>query len=212
MNILFEDKHIIVCIKPVGILSQSDESGDESMVSLLTSEKQLPYIGVLHRLDRNVGGVMVYAKTKLAAARLSADIADKERFHKYYYAIVHGCPGSESGELRDLLFKDSSVNKSYVVDKPRKGVKEAVLWYEVLKKGENMSLLKIKLGTGRTHQIRVQFSSRGMPLAGDKKYGARDGIHGIGLFSHRIDLVHPATGEAMSFEALPDMNEAPWCL
>ncbi len=210
MNILFEDKHIVVLIKPVGVLSQSDESGDESVVSKLFEEKKLPYVGVIHRLDRNVGGVMIYAKTKRAAAKLSSDVAAHDRFRKYYYAVVHGCPKESVGEMRDLLFKDSSINKSYVVEKMRKGVKEAVLSYELLKTSGDMSLVRVKLGTGRTHQIRVQFSSRAMPLAGDKKYGARDSYHSIGLFSHRLEFYHPITEEQMIFEAIPDMNEEPW--
>ena len=209
IEILHEDKDIIVCIKPVGISSQENDDGSESMVSLLkehlSKEQKAPYIAVLHRLDVGVGGVMVYAKTKNAAAKLSAQIADKDLFKKQYLAAVCGKPEEKSGEYTDLLFKDTHLSKSFVVDKERKGVKKATLLYELLEynEKENLSLVRITLVTGRTHQIRVQFSSRKMPLSGDRKYGAKDGRHKIGLFSHSISFVHPTTGKQLSFSAFP---------
>ena len=206
MEILFCDEHIIACVKPRGALSQADANGRDNMISMLEAQfggKVFP----LHRLDREVGGVMVYARTKAAAARLSCDIAEGT-FKKEYIALVHGVPENESGEMCDLLFKDSSKNKSFVVKRERKGVKKAKLEYELLNTAntENgpLSVVRILLHTGRTHQIRVQFSSRKIPLAGDKKYGARDDFENLGLWSYRISLRHPATGELVTFYEEPD--------
>ncbi len=205
MEIIFEDKSIIVCLKAVGILSQSDSLGKENMISLL-EEHTGDIVYPIHRLDRGVGGVMVYAKTKSAAARLSQDIAE-HRFKKEYIALVHGCPIPIEGEMQDLLFKDSKKNKSYVVKRLRKGVKEALLEYKVINSAETdneiYSVVEILLHTGRTHQIRVQFSSRGMPLVGDKKYGASDNFENIGLWSYRLSFKHPTTKEMLSFEMKP---------
>lgn len=207
MKILFEDKDIIVCIKPVGILSQADSGGGDSMISRLSS-----YTGnvvyPLHRLDKEVGGVMVFAKTKKAASVLSRAIANKN-FKKEYIACVHGEPTETKGEMRDLLFKDTRKNKSFVVKRERKGVKEALLEYEVIKtfkrEDESYSVVKILLHTGRTHQIRVQFASRKMPLAGDKKYGAKDVFKNIALWSFCIGFNHPESGETMKFSAEPEI-------
>lgn len=201
MTVLYNDKDIVVCIKPVGVISQSDSGGGEDMIKLLREELKSE-IFPLHRLDREVGGVMVYAKTKFAAAQLSKDIAE-QKFIKEYFALVHGIPSCESGEMRDLLFKDSRKNKSFVVDRVRKGVKEALLEYELHSKlqinGAKCSFIRIRLHTGRTHQIRVQFASRGMSLVGDRKYGASDSISKIGLLSYRISFRHPATKKEMVF-------------
>lgn len=205
MKLLFEDNEIIVCIKPVGLLSQADSGGGKSMISLL-EEHTGGTVFPLHRLDREVGGVMVYAKTKTAAARLSADIAS-HAFKKEYMALVHGVPETVKGEMRDLLFRDSRKNKSYIVKRSRKGVKEALLEYEVIKKrdidGEAFSVVKILLHTGRTHQIRVQFASRKMPLAGDRRYGGHDGFKTVGLWSYSLQFNHPVSGEAMVFTSHP---------
>lgn len=198
MKILYADEHIVVCIKPVGILSQADSAGNESMITLL-SELFNCEIYPLHRLDKSVSGVMVYAKTKLAAATLSRDIAE-HRFKKEYLAFVHGTPNN-AGEMHDLLFKDSRKNKSYVVDRKRKGVKEASLEYKLVKSDGQKSLVKILLHTGRTHQIRVQFASRKMSLLGDKKYGATDDFKNIALLSYRLIFTHPKTKEVMIFKA-----------
>ena len=199
MNILFEDHNIIVCQKPVGVLSQSDDAGRESMITLLEQHTGAS-IFPLHRLDREVGGVMVYAKTKRAAAELSRDIAD-HRFEKEYLALVHGTPSAPSGEMRDLLFKDSRKNKSFVVDRMRKGVKSAKLEYERIKTNTEKSLVRVLLHTGRTHQIRVQFASRKMPLLGDKKYGGDNVYSNIALLSYRLTFNHPKTKEKMVFTA-----------
>lgn len=201
MEILYEDKHIVVAIKPLGILSQADSGGKESMVSVL-SDMCKSNIYPLHRLDRDVSGVMVYAKTKFAAQKLSADIAEK-RFLKVYVATVHGVPKEQSGTMQDLLFHDSRKNKTYVVKRERKGVKEALLEYTVIKTVQNedvtLTTARVVLHTGRTHQIRVQFASRGMSLVGDRKYGARDDAESIALYSHEIGFYHPETNEYLSF-------------
>ncbi len=201
MEILFEDKDILVCIKPQGIVSQSDEKS-ESMISVL-EEHTGGTVYPLHRLDREVGGVMVYAKSHFAAATLSKDIAE-HNFKKEYMALVHGKPESDKGEMRDLLFKDSRKNKSYVVKRMRKGVKEALLEYEVLNSKDGLSLVRVLLHTGRTHQIRVQFASRKMSLVGDRKYGADDDFKNIGLWSYRITFNHPKTKQTLVFEKMPD--------
>ena len=205
MKILFEDKYIIVCLKPVGIISQEDSQGAESMISKLRDHTN-GEIFPLHRLDRDVGGVMVFAKHKKAAAVLSGDIAE-HKFKKEYMAIVHGKPEENQGQMRDLLFKDSRKNKSFVVNRMRKGVKEALLDYSVtdsfVRDGEEYSLVKILLHTGRTHQIRVQFSSRKMPLAGDRKYGGNDNFKNIALWSYSITFNHPKTHEEMNFTHEP---------
>ncbi len=202
MEILFEDKSIIVCVKPVGVMSQNDNATSKNMVSIL-SEHCGCEVYPLHRLDRDVGGVMVYAKTKSAASILSRDIAER-RLKKEYIALVHGIPIPKKGEMRDLLFKDSKRNKSFVVDRVRRGVKEALLEYDTLGSKDGMTAVQVLLQTGRTHQIRVQFASRKMPLAGDRKYGGRDDFKEIGLFSFRLTFTHPETRERLIFERQPD--------
>lgn len=208
MEILYEDSSVIVVIKPQGILSQSDKKGGESMVTIL-SEHTGGEIYPVHRLDKETGGVMVYAKTKKAAAKLSGDISE-HRFYKEYLALVHGVPEENSGTLCDLLFHDRAKNKSYVAKRERKGVKKAELYYEVLetkeKDGENYSLLRVVLHTGRTHQIRVQFSHRKMPLSGDRKYGAQDGCKNLGLLAAKLKFFHPETGEILEFAAETDFK------
>ena len=203
MEILYEDSSVIAVIKPRGVLSQFDKNGGESMVTKL-SEHTGGEIYPLHRLDKETGGVMVYAKTQKAAAKLSRDISE-HRFYKEYLALVHGVPEKNSGTLCDLLFHDKAKNKSYVVKRERKGVKKAVLEYKLLetkeKDGEKYSLLRVVLHTGRTHQIRVQLSHRKMPLAGDRKYGAQDGCKNLGLWAQRLKFIHPETGEEMEFTA-----------
>ena len=192
MEILYSDKSIAVCIKPVGLDSEAE-------VPAALKEQLGGEIFPIHRLDKNVGGVMVYARTKQAAAALSKAVQEGTMV-KEYVAMVHGTP-PETGDWSDLLFKDSSKNKVFVVKKERKGVKKARLEFTTLHAGEE-SLVRIRLHTGRSHQIRVQFSSRGFPLVGDHKYGSRDDKKDPMLFSCCITF--PWKGEEKRFEALPD--------
>lgn len=206
MEILFKDEHIVVCIKPSGVLSAKDASGKPNMTDLLAEELKCETVYPIHRLDREVSGVMVFALTASAAARLSADAADHTRFVKEYMAVVSGCPEQPTGVFEDLLFKDSSKNKSYVVKKLRRGVKKAKLSYEVIESLGYKSLVKVKLFTGRTHQIRVQFASRKMPIVGDRKYGGVSKDNGIDLYSVRISFFHPETNQYLTFESIPEFS------
>ena len=192
MDILYSDKHIAVIIKPVGLDSETEVPA--ALKETLGGEG-FP----IHRLDKNVGGVMIYARTKQAAAALSKALQEGTMV-KEYVAMVHGNP-PESGDWTDLLFKDSSKNKVFVVKKERNGVKKARLEFKTLTAGED-SLVRIRLHTGRSHQIRVQFSSRGFPLVGDHKYGSRDEKTAPMLFSCCITF--PWQRETKRFEALPD--------
>ncbi len=192
MTILYHDNSIAVCIKPVGLDSEKE------MPQALRVELSGEFYPI-HRLDKNVSGVMVYARTKAAAAELSAAIQNGEMV-KEYLALVHGTP-PESGDWTDLLWKDSRKNKVFVVKSQRAGVKKARLEYKLLRAGER-SLVHIRLHTGRSHQIRVQFASRGYPLVGDHKYGSRAAETEPFLYSHRITFPHK--GETVSFESRPD--------
>lgn len=201
--ILHEDRDIVVCVKPVGTLSEKG-----GMPEILAQSCAAKEIYTVHRLDRAVGGVMVYAKTAAAAAKLSAAMGAGD-FKKQYQAVVHGRPAEDSGVMRDMLFKDSAKNKSYVVKRMRKGVKEAELEYSVIESRADMSLVKITLHTGRSHQIRVQFSSRKMPLVGDVKYGSSRKDCNIALWSASLAFTHPKSGERMCFSANPP-EVYPW--
>lgn len=207
MQILFEDKDLVVCIKPTGVLSQLGREGERNMLSMLKEQIDSEFYPV-HRLDKNVGGVMVYAKNSRSAAALSKQIAD-HNFVKEYYAVIHGEPEQKSAVLEDLLFKDSQKNKVFVVKRMRKGVKPAKLEYNAERvaeiENEKITLVHIRLYTGRTHQIRVQFASRKHPLVGDSRYGAKDGRKDIALWSHKISFTHPASGLKLEYSApLPD--------
>ena len=198
INILHHDKDIVVCVKPIGISSENTEKGD-GLPDLLMEQLGEKYIATLHRLDVGVGGIMAYALNQKSAAFLSKEISEG-RFDKRYFARVYGCPEEKEGIYEDLLFKDSGKNKSFVVKKERRGVKKAKLSYNVLEKGESTSLVDILLFTGRSHQIRVQFSSRNMPLIGDGKYGAKDNEKNIALMCHGLEFSHPKTKEKMKFD------------
>lgn len=209
MKILFEDKFLAVCFKPAGVLSQSGEG--RNMISLLNEhfeqggEKAQAF--PVHRLDRETAGIMVYAKDAKSAAALSRQ-AEQNQIRKRYYAVVKGIPQEKNGILKDLLFRDKQKNKTFVVKRERKGVREASLEYEVIGENEGLSLLDILLHTGRTHQIRVQFSSRKMPLYGDGRYGGGGG--GLALFAHTLEFAHPVSGEKMAFSLKPDADTEPW--
>ncbi|MBO5857806.1 MAG: RluA family pseudouridine synthase [Clostridia bacterium] len=209
MKILFEDNDIIVLVKPVGVPSEDTKNGEKGILNLLKTENNLTDVFLLHRLDRNVGGVMVFAKNKKSAACISKQIQENT-FKKTYLAVTDGVIEEKQGIYKDLLFKDSSKNRSFVVNRMRKGVKEASLEYEVLSEIENKTLVKVTLHTGRTHQIRVQFSSRKTPLCGDVKYGSKDKQSDIALFSHSITFTHPVTNEFFTFTGYPNKINYPW--
>ena len=192
MELLFSDKNIVVCVKPVGLDSELE-------VPAALKESLGGEIFPIHRLDKNVGGIMVYARTKQAAASLSKAVQEGSMV-KEYVALVHGTP-PESGDWEALLWKAGKKNKGFVVKRVRGGVKKARLEFHLLSAGET-SLVHIRLHTGRSHQIRVQFSSRGFPLVGDHKYGARDTSPAPMLFSCRISF--PYRGETRVFEKMPE--------
>lgn len=217
MKVLYEDNHIIVVEKMPNVPSQADKTGDEDMLTIIKSylkEKYNKpgnvYLGLVHRLDRPVGGVMVFAKTSKAASRLSEEIRNKT-FKKTYLAIVNGKMESESGEYVDYLWKVEKQNTSYVVKEGKKNSKLAKLNYEVIayNEKENVSLVKINLQTGRHHQIRVQFSSRMHALYGDSKYHGRGAGSGICLWAYKIKFVHPVKKEEIEFEDFPP-KEGMW--
>ena len=192
MDILYSDHNIAVIIKPVGL--DSEQEIPAAITQALGGE-----VFPIHRLDKNVGGVMVYARTKTAAASLSKAVQEGLMI-KEYVALVHGIP-PEAGDWEDFLFKDSRKNKVFVVKRERKGVKKARLEFKRLSEGEN-SLVHVRLHTGRSHQIRVQFASRGFPLVGDHKYGSRDEATAPKLFSCR--LTFPYRGSTVVYDALPE--------
>lgn len=202
MEIIYDDKFICVCVKDAGVLSENG-----GMPELLKEKLGIKELFCVHRLDRDVGGVMVYAKTSEAAAKLSAMIAER-RFRKEYLAVVEGLP-EKCGEMRDLLFHDAAKNKTYVVNRLRRGVKEAVLEYETLDRADGLSLVRILLHTGRSHQIRVQFASRKMPLCGDGKYGSFHRELPLSLWAFSLSFPHPKTGKILHFSMLPPCS-APW--
>lgn len=219
MKILYEDKYLLVCEKPVGVESQRSSRGGEDMLTLLEkyrAEKgEEAFVGLVHRLDTATGGAMIYSKRQDMTGKLSALVQSAE-YKKTYLAVVHGEPEEKAGEMRDLLFHDKIKNKSYVTDKKRTGVKEAILIYRVLstvtrEDGNKYSLVEIELVTGRTHQIRVQFASRKMPLVGDGKYGSRDNKASMALWSHKVEFTHPQSKKQVAAESdAPDSY--PWDL
>ena len=209
IEMLFEDAHILVCRKPAGIATQSARAGQQDIVSLIKNErakkKEEPYVGLVHRLDQPVEGVMVFAKTPQAAAKLSKQVADRG-MDKYYLAVVEG-QLEKDGVLENYLVKDGRTNLSRVAAGPEeKDAKKAKLSYQVLNydRDRDLSLIKIKLDTGRHHQIRVQMAAAGHPLVGDQKYNPNPAGGNVALCSHRIGFTHPATGKQMEYEILPE--------
>jgi len=217
VHILFEDNHILVVEKPVNIPSQEDATGDPDMLTLLKEDIKIRYnkpgnvyLGLVHRLDRPVGGAMVFAKTSKAASRLSENVRNRS-LHKQYLAVVHGTPSSLSGKLIHHLLKDVRTNTVSVVAKGTRDAKEAILEYEVLRTIDQMSLVRITLHTGRPHQIRVQMNAIGCPLIGDQKYGAHLNKPGqqIALWSYELGFPHPVTKEPLLFHSSPP-DVFPW--
>ena len=213
LNVLYEDNHVIVVEKPVNIPSQGDKTGDVDMLSIvkhyLKEKYQKPgevYLGLIHRLDRPVGGVMVFAKTSKAAARLSEQVRTKQ-FEKQYLVVVDGKMQQEKGILEDYLLKNERNNISKVVKEGTKNAKLASLDYEVLKYAEDiqLSVVKVNLHTGRHHQIRVQFASRGHSLYADQKYGTRGRGKQIALWAYKLSFYHPITKQKLTFQVLPKM-------
>ena len=204
IQILYQDSDIIVCLKPTGVISQ--EGGNNSMPEILRKQLNVTYVGVVHRLDKEVGGIMVFALHPAAAASLSRSVQE-HALEKRYFAVVCGNPENDTGLLEDLLYHDKSRNKTYVVTRKRSGVKPARLEYRVEEQAEDNCLVDVLLHTGRTHQIRVQFASRQLPLYGDRKYGGCAGS--FGLWSYQLAFPHPVTGERLMFSQLPP-DEKPW--
>ena len=206
MTIVYQDERIVVAVKPNGVLSTDEPGG---MPSLLRQALNTDCIRTVHRLDAQTGGVMVFARSRMAASLLSQQVRERQ-FSKCYLAAVHGTPQPQSGEMRDLLGRDSVRRVTYVADTPSADTREAVLTYETLDTADGLSLVRVQLHTGRTHQIRVQFTSRGLPLAGDRKYGIpEDGIVPLALWAYRLSFAHPQTGQEMSFTCPPPETE-PW--
>ena len=217
LKIIFEDNHLLVVEKPVNIPSQQDESGDPDMLTLLKEDIKQRYnkpgnvfLGLVHRLDRPVGGVMVFARTSKAASRLSEQVRSRT-FKKNYLAVIHGFMDKQEGTLKNYLLKDNDKNIVKAVDENAEGSKLAVLDYMVVSSCQNLSLVKINLHTGRSHQIRVQFAETGHSLFGDRKYGSKLSKDGqqLALWSHELVIEHPTLKTELKFESSPP-DVVPW--
>ena len=207
MQIVYQDKDIVLAIKPPRVLS-TDEPGGMPELGRQALDQPDGDVRTVHRLDRVVSGLMVLARNASAASELSRQIRDGE-FEKEYLAVVHGCPSPPEGRMINLLLRDKRECKTYIVKEKAKGVQEAILDYRVIKSVDGMSKVSIQLVTGRTHQIRAQFSGREMPLFGDRKYSLLEDDCEIALWSHRLAFCHPVTGERMEFVVEPP-REYPW--
>jgi len=201
LDFLYLDEHIAVCVKPARVLSTDEPGGMPELVRNALGEPDAD-VRTVHRLDRVVSGLMVLARSAAAASGLSRQIRD-DQFGKEYLAVIHGCPDSPAGRLTDLLLRNKQERKTYIVREPAKGVQEAILDYQVLNATDELSRVRIQLITGRTHQIRAQFSGRGMPLVGDRKYSLLEDPCEIALWSYRLSFSHPVTGQAMEFTLEP---------
>ena len=209
MEIVYQDKRILLAIKPAGVLSTDEPGGMPELIRIFLGN-ETACVRPVHRLDRVVSGLMLFARSHESSRRLSMQVQNRE-MHKEYLAVIHGVPEKQKGELCDLLLRNPREKKTYVVQENGKNVQEARLSYECLSSTEGLSLLRIQLHTGRTHQIRAQFSHRGLPLLGDKKYGIPDGAETIALWSHSLSFHHPETGENMTIRVLPP-ESYPWSL
>lgn len=218
-KIIYEDNHLLVVEKPVNLLTQSDNTGDSDLLTLLKDDLKVRYdkpgnvyLGLVHRLDRPVGGVMVFAKTSKAASRLSAQIREG-KFGKDYLAVAYGSFNNKQGRLHHYLYKDHRQNLVKVVPESTPDAKEAWLDYSVVGEREGLSLLQIALGTGRSHQIRVQLAACGHPLYGDQKYACQFSRVGqqLALYSFRLRLEHPVSKENLEFKTIPPPTY-PWII
>ena len=207
MEIIYKDKDIVVCVKPPRVLSTDEPGGMPVLVRMALGDEKAD-VRTVHRLDRVVSGLMVLARSAAAASELSRQIRE-DSFEKEYLAVVHGCPEKSTGTLTDLLLRNKQERKTYVVDHLEKGVQEAILDYQVLNKAEDMARVRIQLRTGRTHQIRAQFSSREMPLVGDRKYSHHEDDCEIALWSYRLAFTHPTTAQRLEFIKEPP-KDYPW--
>ena len=207
MEILYSDPHILVCIKPPRVLSTDEPGGLPELVREALGDPKAD-VRTVHRLDRVVSGLMVLARNPRAASELSRQIRE-DQFEKEYLAVLHGIPQEPEGTLVDLLLRNKAERKTYVVQEPGKGVQEAVLDYWTLNTTQDLSRVRIRLRTGRTHQIRAQFSSRDLPLVGDRKYSLNEDPCEIALWSAKIGFTHPATGKWMEFTHQPP-EVYPW--
>lgn len=207
MELIYADKDIVVCIKPARVLSTDEPGGLPELVREALGDPKAD-VRTVHRLDRVVSGLMVLARNAGAASELSRQIREDE-FEKEYLAVLHGHPEQNAAILRDLLGRDKARRMTYVADTLGKGIQEAVLDYRVLGCSETFSKVQIHLHTGRTHQIRVQFASRELPLVGERKYSTREDPCEIALWSHKIGFRHPSTGEKMEFSQEPP-QVYPW--
>ena len=199
MELIYQDKDIVVCIKPAGVKSTDEPGGLPELVRQALGDDN---VRTVHRLDQAVSGLMVLARRAKAASELSRQIREGE-FEKEYLAVIHGVPAQTEDTLRDLLFRDKARRMTLVAQEMDKGVQEAVLDYRVVSRGEAMTRVRIRLHTGRTHQNRVQFSSRGMPLVGERKYSQLEDGCNIALWSYRLAFAHPYTGAKMEFTQEP---------
>ena len=197
MELIYQDADIVVCIKPARVLSTDEPGGLPELVRQELGDPKAD-VRTVHRLDRVVSGLMVLARNAKAASELSRQIREDD-FQKEYLAVVHGAPEAEHGTLTDFLGRDKARRMTFVAQEPAKGVQEAILDYWVMNQAEGLSRVRIALRTGRTHQIRVQFASRGMPLVGERKYSLMDDPCEIALWSHKIGFYHPGNGRWMTF-------------
>ena len=216
VDVLYEDNHVLVCIKPQNVPSQQDSSNDLDMLNVVKeyikkkhNKQGNVYVGLVHRLDRPTGGVMVFAKTSKSAKRLSEQIKTKN-FEKSYFAVLCGVPQNNSATLVHYLKKDEKQNKVYISSQNETGSKRAELDYEVIETYQNkLSLVNVKLKTGRSHQIRVQMSSMKTPIFGDSKYGENVN-NNLALWAYKLSFIHPTTKQKLTFVAYPSTLYVPW--
>lgn len=207
MELIYQDDDVLVCVKPAGVLSTDEPGGVPELARQALGDTNAD-VRTVHRLDAVVSGLMVLARNASAASELSRQIREQS-FGKEYLAVVHGRPEETSGTYVDLLLRDKRERKTYVVTEGAKGVQEAILDYQVIGYGNELTRVAIQLRTGRTHQIRCQFSSRGLPLVGDRKYSLNEDGCNIALWSYKIAFHHPKTGKRMEFQ-LPPPQDYPW--